>query len=78
MTGVTFTGLNAGQRIYLVFQVGGSGGYTVAWPSAVHGGFATSNSVGSALYAQAGKYFVQELLVDTDGVTLLNPGAVNQ
>ncbi len=78
VTGMTFTGLSAGQRIYLVFQVGGSGGYTVAWPSAVHGGFATSSSTGSAVYAQAGKYFVQELLVDTDGVTLLNPGAVNQ
>ncbi len=78
VTGMTFTGLSAGQRLYLVFQVGGSGGYTVTWPSAVHGGFATSSSTGSAVYAQTGKYFVQELVVDTDGVTLLNPGAVNQ
>ncbi len=78
VTGMTFTGLSAGQRIFLVFQVAGAGGYTVAWPSAVHGGFATSSATGSAVYAQAGRYFVQELLVDTDGVTLLNPGAVNQ
>ncbi len=78
VTGMTFSGLSAGQRIYLVFQVGGAGGYTVAWPGAVHGGFASSASSGSAVYAQSGRYFVQELVVDTDGVTLLNPGAVNQ
>ncbi len=78
VTGMTFSGLIAGQRLFLVFQVGGAGGYTVAWPSPVHGGFATSASTGSAVYAQTGKYFVQELMVDTDGVTLLTPGAVNQ
>ena len=78
VTGMTFSGLTAGQRLLLVFQVGGAGGYTVAWPSAVHGGFATSASASSAVYAQTGKYFVQQLVVDTDGVTLLTPGAVNQ
>ena len=78
VTGMTFSGLTAGQRVTLVFQVGGAGGYTVAWPSAVHGGFATSASPATAVYAQAGKYFVQQLVVDTDGATLLTPGAVNQ
>lgn len=78
VTGMSFSGLSAGQRLYLVFQVSGAGGYTVQWPSAVHGGFATSATAGSAMYAQSGKYFVQELVVDTDGVTLLTPGAVNQ
>ncbi len=78
MTGMSFTGLQAGQRITLVFQVGGTGGYTVQWPSQVHGGFATSTSNTSPFYAQAGKYFVQQLVVDADGATLLNPGAVNQ
>ncbi len=78
VTGMTFSGLSAGQRLVLVFQVGGAGGYTVGWPSAVHGGFATSAATGSAVYAQAGKYFVQQLVVDADGATLLTPGAVNQ
>lgn len=78
VTGMSFTGLQAGQRLTLVFQVGGAGGYTVAWPAAVHGGFGTSATSGSPLYMAAGRYFVQELVVDADGATLLNPGAVNQ
>ena len=75
---MSFTGLQAGQRLTLVFQVGGAGGWTVQWPSQVHGGFVTSTSSASPMFAQAGKYFVQQLLVDTDGTTLLNPAAVNQ
>ena len=78
VTGMTFSGLQAGQRVTLVFQVSGTGGYTVTWPAAVHGGFGTSAVSGSPLFMQAGKYFVQQLVVDTDGATLLNPGAVNQ
>lgn len=74
----TFTGLTAGQRITLIFQVGGTPGYTVAWSTQVHGGFVTSSTSGAAGYTQAGKYLVQQLVVDTDGTTLLNPGAINE
>ncbi len=78
VTSETFTGLSAGQHITLVFQVGSTAGVTVQWSPAVHGGFITSSTAGSAGYTQAGKYFVQELVVDTDGATLLNPGAINE
>ena len=78
VTGETFTGLAAGQRITLVFQVGATAGYTVAWSSVVHGGFVTSGTSGAAGYTQVGRYLVQQLVVDTDGVTLLNPGAMNE
>lgn len=78
VTGVSFSGLAAGQHITLVLQVGSTAGYTVQWPPAVHGGFLTSSTAGAAGYTQAGKYFVQELVVDTDGSTLLNPGAINE
>jgi len=74
----SFTGLSAGQHITLVFQVGSTAGFTVAWSSQVHGGFVTSSTNGAAGYTQAGKYLVQQLVVDTDGTTLLNPGAVNE
>ena len=78
VTAETFTGLSAGQRITLIFQVGSTAGYTIAWSPAVHGGFATSGVSGTAGYTQAGKYLVQTLVVDTDGATLLNPGAINE
>ncbi|MGI4854493.1 MAG: hypothetical protein ACRYF4_10675 [Janthinobacterium lividum] len=78
VTSESFTGLSAGQHITLVFQVGSTGGYTVQWSPAVHGGFLTSSTAGAAGYTQAGKYFVQQLIVDTDGATLLNPGAINE
>lgn len=78
VTSETFTGLTAGQHITLIFQVGGTSGYTVAWSSQVHGGFVTSSTSGAAGYTQAGKYLVQQLVVDTDGTTLLNPGAINE
>lgn len=74
----SFTGLSAGQHITLIFQVGSTAGYTVAWSAQVHGGFATSSTSGTAGYTQAGKYFVQQLVVDADGTTLLNPGAINE
>lgn len=78
VTGETFTGLSAGQHLTLIFQVGATPGYTVAWSPAVHGGFITSSTNGAAGYTQAGKYLVQQLVVDTDGMTLLNPGAINE
>ncbi|WP_419805126.1 hypothetical protein [Terriglobus sp.] len=78
VTGMTFSGLMPGQQITLILQVSGAGGYTLQWPSGVHGAFAASTASGSPLYATAGKYFVQEFVVDTDGTTLLNPQAVNQ
>ena len=78
VTGETFTGLSAGQVITLIFQVGSTPGFTVLWSSSVHGGFITSSVSGAAGYTQAGKYFVQQLVVDTDGATLLNPGAINE
>ncbi len=78
VTSESFSGLQAGQRITLIFQTGSTGGYTVAWSAAVHGGFGTSTSAGSPLYMQPGRYFVQQLIVDTDGATLLNPGAINE
>ncbi len=78
VTAETFTGLSAGQRITLIFQVGSTAGYTIAWSPVVHGGFATSVVSGTAGYTQAGKYLVQTLVVDTDGATLLNPGAINE
>ena len=78
VTAESFTGLQAGQHITLVFQTGATGGYTVQWSAAVHGGFGTSAAAGSPLYMQPGKYFVQQLVVDTDGATLLNPGAINE
>ncbi|MEZ2347379.1 hypothetical protein [Terriglobus sp. RCC_193] len=78
VTSETFTGLTAGQHITLIFQVGSTSGYTVAWSSQVHGGFVTSSTSGAAGYTLAGKYLVQQLVVDTDGVTLLNPGAINE
>lgn len=78
VTGETFTGLAAGQRITLIFQVGNTPGYTVAWSPNVHGGFVTSATSGTAGYTLAGKYLVQQLVVDTDGATLLNPGAMNE
>lgn len=74
----TFTGLSAGQHITLIFQVGSTAGYTVTWSSQVHGGFITASTSGTAGYTQAGKYLVQQLVVDTDGTTLLNPGAINE
>lgn len=78
VTGESFTGLSAGQHITLVFQTGSTAGYTVAWSAQVHGGFVTSNTSGAAGYTQAGKYLVQQLVVDTDGTTLINPGAINE
>ncbi len=78
VTGETFTGLSAGQHITLIFQVGSTPGPTETWSSAVHGGFVTSSTSGAAGYTQAGKYLVQQLVVDTDGVTLLNPGGINE
>jgi hypothetical protein len=78
VTSETFTGLTAGQHITLIFQVGSTSGYTVAWSPQVHGGFVTSSTSGMAGYTQAGKYLVQQLVVDTDGTTLLNPGAINE
>jgi len=78
VTSETFTGLAPGQHITLIFQVGSTPGYTVAWSSQVHGGFMTSNTSGAPGYTQAGKYLVQALVVDTDGTTLLNPGAINE
>lgn len=78
VTAETFTGLAAGQRITLIFQVGTTPGVTVAWSSNVHGGFVTSAMSGTAGYTLAGKYLVQQLVVDTDGTTLLNPGAINE
>ena len=78
VTAESFTGLAAGQRITLIFQVGTTPGYTVQWSSPIHGGFLTSSVGGAAGYTQAGKYFVQDLVVDTDGATLLNPGAINE
>ena len=78
VTGETFTGLSSGQRITLIFQTGSTPGYTIQWSSSVHGGFLTSSTSSAASYTQAGKYFVQQLVVDTDGVTLLNPGAINE
>ncbi len=78
VTGESFTGLAAGQHITLIFQVGSTAGYTVAWSSSIHGGFVTSSTSGAAGYTQAGKYLVQELVVDTDGASLLNPGAMNE
>ncbi len=78
VTAESFTGLTAGGRVTLIFQVGGTAGYTVQWSSSVHGGFVTSATSGTAGYTQAGKYLVQTLVVDTDGVTLLNPGAINE
>ncbi|HEY9138438.1 MAG TPA: hypothetical protein VIM67_09210, partial [Terriglobus sp.] len=73
-----FTGLSAGQHITLIFQVGSTAGYTVTWSPQVHGGFVTSRTSGEGGYTQAGKYLVQQLVVDTDGTTLLNPGAMNE
>jgi hypothetical protein len=78
VTSESFTGLSAGQRVTLIFQVGTTSGYTVQWSPAVHGGFVTSSSSGTAGYTQAGKYLVQTLVVDTDGITLLTPGAINE
>lgn len=78
VTSLSFSNLQAGQRITLVLQVGGAGGYSLQWPAQVHGGFAASTAAGSPMYAAAGKYFLQEFVVDTDGQTLLNPQAVNQ
>lgn len=78
VTSESFTGLSAGQHITLIFQTGSTAGYTVAWSPQVHGGFLTSSTSGTAGYTQAGKYFVQHLVVDTDGSTLLNPGAINE
>ncbi len=78
VTGESFTGLAAGQQITLIFQVGSTPGYTVQWSSPVHGGFVTSSVSGAAGYTQAGKYLLQQFVVDTDGVTLLNPGAINE
>jgi hypothetical protein len=78
VTGETFTGLAAGQKITLVFQVGSTPGYTVQWNANIHGGFQTNPASGTAGYTQAGKYLVQALVVDTDGTTLLNPGAMNE
>ena len=78
VTNETFTGLTAGQHITLIFQVGSTSGYTVAWSPQVHGGFVTGSTNGAAGYTQAGKYLVQQLVVDTDGTTLLNPGAMNE
>ena len=78
VTGMNFAGLIPGQQITLILQVSGTGGYSLQWPSGVHGGFAASTTAGSPLYANPGKYFVQEFVVDTDGATLLNPQAVNQ
>ena len=78
ITSESFTGLASGQRITLIFQVGSTSGYTVGWNSSVHGGFVTSSTSGAAGYTQAGKYLVQQLVVDTDGTTLLNPGAINE
>lgn len=78
ITSENFTGLAAGQRITLIFQVGATPGYTVGWSSNVHGGFLTSSTTSAAGYTLAGKYLVQQLVVDTDGTTLLNPGAINE
>jgi hypothetical protein len=78
ITSASFTGLAAGERITLIFQVGATSGYTVGWSASVHGGFLTSSTSGAAGYTLAGKYFVQQLVVDTDGTTLLNPGAINE
>ena len=78
VTAEGFSGLAAGQRITLIFQTEGTPGYTVQWSPAVHGGFVTSSTAGTAGYTLAGKYFVQQLIVDTDGVTLLNPEAINE
>ena len=35
ITSMSFTGLQAGQRLTLIFQVSGAGGWTVSWPSQV-------------------------------------------
>jgi hypothetical protein len=78
ITSESFTGLTPGQHITLIFQVGSTPGYTVAWSGNIHGGFLTSSTTGSTGYTQAGKYLVQQLVVDTDGTTLLNPGAINE
>ncbi len=78
VTSESFTGLAAGQHITLIFQVGSTPGYTVQWSPSIHGGFLTSSVSGAAGYTQAGTYFVQQLVVDTDGATLLNPGAINE
>ncbi|WP_157178209.1 hypothetical protein [Terriglobus roseus] len=78
VTSENFTGLAAGQHITLIFQVGATAGYTVGWSANVHGGFLTSSTSGAAGYTLAGKYLVQQLVVDTDGTTLLNPGAINE
>ena len=78
VTGITFSGLVPGEQVTLILQVSGAGGYTLQWPSNVHGAFTISTASGSPLYATPGKYFVQDFVVDTDGTTLLNPQAVNQ
>ena len=78
ITAESFTGLQPGQHITLIFEVGATAGYTVQWSANVHGGFGTSNLSSSPYYTQAGKYLVQQLVVDTDGITLLNPGAINE
>ncbi|HEY0201395.1 MAG TPA: hypothetical protein VGC24_06855, partial [Burkholderiaceae bacterium] len=78
VTSESFTGLAAGQHITLIFQVGSTAGYTVQWSPSLHGGFVTSSTSGAAGYTQAGKYLVQQFVVDTDGTTLLNPGAINE
>ncbi len=78
VTAESFTGLSAGQQITLIFQVGSTPGYTVQWSPSIHGGFLTSSVSGAAGFTQAGKYFVQQFVVDTDGTTLLNPGAINE
>ncbi|WP_074653814.1 hypothetical protein [Terriglobus roseus] len=78
ITSESFTGLAAGEHITLIFQVGATPGYTVSWSANVHGGFLTSSTSGAAGYTLAGKYLVQQLVVDTDGITLLNPGAINE
>ncbi|GAA3752698.1 hypothetical protein [Terriglobus aquaticus] len=78
VTTMNFANLIPGQHITMILQVSGAGGYSLQWPATVHGAFTVSTTAGSPLYANSGKYFVQEFVVDTDGATLLNPQAVNQ